>query len=84
MAVPPRPSAGLPPPDVIRWTIRRKAAILRAVAEGVISREEACRRYRISAEEFGYWQLAFQTHGLTGLRVTRIRELRNSGSRRDR
>jgi hypothetical protein len=75
--------ADLPPPDVVRWTIRRKAAILTAVAQGLLTGDEACRRYRISAEEFRYWQQAFQAHGLPGLRVTRLKELRKPESRRN-
>jgi transposase-like protein len=62
----------LPSPDVIRWTFRRKAAVVTAVASGEITRVEACRRYRVSAEEFLSWQQAFEAHGAGGLRVTRL------------
>jgi hypothetical protein len=34
--------------------------------------EEALRRYQLSDEEFLSWQHAFDTHGLAGLRVTRV------------
>ena len=73
--------AELPPPDVKRWTIRRKAAVVTAVARGVLTREEACRRYQLSDEEFASWQQAFETHGLAGLRSTRLQQYRGSGSR---
>lgn len=56
--------ADLPPPDVKRWTIRLKVAVLTAVAVGVLTREEACRRYQLSEEEFLSWQQAFEAHGL--------------------
>lgn len=72
------PSAKLPHPNVIRWTIRRKAAIVTAVATGVLSQAEACRRYRLSDEEFCSWQQTYQRYGLPGLRVTRVKEYRLS------
>ena len=73
--------AELPPPDVKRWTIRRKVAVVTAVAVGVLTREEACSRYQLSEEEFLSWQQAFKVHGLRGLRSTRLEEYRGSGSR---
>jgi Protein of unknown function (DUF1153) len=73
----------LPPPDVKRWTFRRKAAVVTAVATGVLTSEEACRRYQLSEEEFLGWRLAFETHGLPGLRSTRLQQYRGTGSRRD-
>ena len=68
--------ATLPPPDVKRWTFRRKAAVVTAVANGEITRVEACRRYRLSAEEFLSWQRAFRAHGAGGLRATRLQQYR--------
>jgi len=61
----------LPPPDTKRWVTRRKAVIVNAVRTGVISLEEVCRRYELSAEEFLAWQRAIDAHGVPGLRVTR-------------
>ena len=81
VADPARPMAELPPPGVKRWTIRRKAAVLTAVATGVLTREEACRRYQLSEEEFFSWQQAFETHGLYGLRTTRFQQYREPGDR---
>jgi hypothetical protein len=72
----------LPPPDVKRWTIRRKVAVLTAVVVGVLTREEACRRYQLSEEEFLSWQRAFEAHGLRGLRSTRLQQYKPSRSRR--
>ena len=66
----------LPPPNTTRWTIRRKAAVVAAVRSGTISMEEAMRRYQLSEEEFLSWQRAFETHGLAGLRATRIQQYR--------
>ena len=71
----------LPPPDVKRWTIRLKVAVLTAVAVGVLTREEACRRYQLSEEEFLSWQQAFEVHGLRGLRSTRLQQYKRSRPR---
>ena len=69
----------LPPPDTKRWVARRKAEVLAAVRDGVLSREEACHRYSLSEEEFTAWQRSIKRHGLGGLRVTRLREFRSVG-----
>jgi len=74
--------AELPPPDTRRWVVRRKAAVVAAVRAGMITVEEACRRYQLSEEEFLAWQRAFEAYGLPGLRTTRIKNYRNLRSRR--
>ncbi|MGF1474531.1 MAG: DUF1153 domain-containing protein [Geminicoccaceae bacterium] len=66
----------LPPPDTHRWVARRKAEVVSAVRAGLLSLEEACTRYQLSAEEFRSWEAAIDRHGLGGLRVTRIQEFR--------
>ena len=66
----------LPPPDTKRWVVRRKAAVVAAVRTGLITLEEACRRYTLSVEEFLSWERAMEKHGLRGLRVTRLQEYR--------
>ena len=68
----------LPPPDTKRWVIRRKAEVVAAVRGGLITLEEACRRYALSVEEFLSWQRAIDRNGLPGLRVTRVQEYRSS------
>jgi len=68
----------LPPPDTKRWVTRRKAVIVSAVRAGVISLEEVCRRYELSVEEFLAWQCAIDTHGVPGLRVTRLQIYRDN------
>ncbi len=67
----------LPPPDTKRWVIRRKAEVVAAVRSGVISLDEACRRYTLSIEEFLTWQRLIDSHGLAGLRVTRLQDYRS-------
>jgi hypothetical protein len=77
----PRASAttiDLPPTDTKRWVARRKAVIVNAVRSGVISLEEVCRRYELSVEEFLAWQRAIETHGVAGLRVTRLQIYRDT------
>lgn len=70
----------LPPPNTIRWSIRRKAAVVAAVQSGQMTIEEACCTYLLSVEEFLSWQRAFDTYGLAGLRVTRLQQYRDSRS----
>jgi hypothetical protein len=68
--------AGLPPANTKRWVIRRKAEVVAAVRSGVISLEDACTRYKLSLEEFLSWQRLIDSHGLAGLRVTRLQDYR--------
>jgi hypothetical protein len=68
----------LPPPDTKRWVPRRKAMIVNAVYSGAMSLEEVCRYYALSVEEFVTWQRAIKTHGIPGLRVTRLQIYRNA------
>src|ERR1700749_699917 len=68
----------LPPPDTKRWVDRRKAVVVNAVRSGAISLEEVCRRYELSVEEFHAWQHAIETHGVAGLRVTRLQIYRDT------
>ncbi len=68
----------LPHPDTKRWVIRRKAEVVAAVHNGLIGFDEACERYRLSAEELLNWKQLIMAHGLRGLRVTQLREYRQS------
>jgi hypothetical protein len=69
--------AELPPAETRRWVARRKAQVVAAVQKGVLSLEEACRRYKLSAEEFAAWEQAIDRHGLRALRVTRLQDFRH-------
>lgn len=66
----------LPPPNTKRWVIRRKAEVVAAVRGGLLTLDEACQRYALTTEEFLSWQRAIETHGLPGLRTTRLQEYR--------
>jgi Protein of unknown function (DUF1153) len=68
----------LPPTDTKRWVARRKAVVVNAVRSGAISLEEVCHRYELSPEEFLAWQRAIDTHGVAGLRVTRLQIYRDT------
>lgn len=72
----------LPPPNTKRWVIRRKAEVVAAVRGGLLTLEEACTRYMLTAEEFQSWQRAIEQHGLPGLRTTRLQDYR-PGTLRD-
>jgi len=72
----------LPPTDTKRWVIRRKAEVVSAVRAGLISLEDACARYTLSVEEFLSWQRLVDSHGLPGLRVTRLQDYRAIGRAR--
>jgi transposase-like protein len=63
----------LPPPDTKRWVPKRKAEVVAAVEEGVLSLEEACRLYSLSSEEFLSWKEALERYGLAGLRRANAR-----------
>ncbi|MBE0530394.1 MAG: DUF1153 domain-containing protein [Rhodospirillales bacterium] len=55
--------ADLPAPDTGRWIRRRKADVVAGVRAGLISLDEACRRYALSIEEFLAWERLFDQPG---------------------
>ena len=65
----------LPPTDLRRWVMRRKADIVMAVRGGILSIEAACARYDLSREEYLAWQKAFDKFGIKGLSGKREHEL---------
>lgn len=68
----------LPPADTKRWVTARKAKVVDAVRSGIISLEEACKRYALSVEEFVTWQSLLDRHGIAALRVTRAHQFRRT------
>ena len=68
----------LPPPETKRWVIRRKAEVVAAVRGGLITLEDACKRYTLTIEEFLSWQRLMESHGMRGLRATRIQDYRQA------
>jgi hypothetical protein len=67
----------LPPANSERWVIRRKAEVVAAVRGGLLTRADACVRYSLSDEELQSWQSLVETHGLMGLRTTRVNQYRS-------
>ena len=65
-----------------RWTAPRKATVVEAVRDGVITLQEACSRYSLSVEEFLTWQSTIERHGVPGLRATRLQIYRESDNAR--
>ena len=70
--------ADLPPPDTKRWVVRRKAEVVAGVHAGLITLEEACRRYSLTVDEFRSWERLLQKHGMDGLRITRLKKYRQA------
>lgn len=68
--------ADLPPPDTRRWVASRKAAVVRGVLCGLISRGEALERYGLSDDEFDGWLRAIRDHGVAALRATATQKYR--------
>lgn len=68
--------ADLPPADTTRWVASRKAAVVRAVLHGLISRAEALERYGLSDDEFDGWLRATRDHGVAALRATAVQKYR--------
>lgn len=68
--------ADLPPPNTRRWVASRKAAVVRAVAAGLISRGTALETYGISDEELSEWETAVARHGEAALKATALQRYR--------
>jgi hypothetical protein len=68
--------ANLPPPQIQRWVVRRKAEVVAAVRGGLLGFDEACARYALTAEELIAWQDAVGHSGVNGLRATQLRDYR--------
>jgi hypothetical protein len=66
----------LPPAGTMRWTAWQKVAVLRAVRNGLIGRDEVCARYLLSEEELAAWQADFDRNGLSGLQQKSLRQRR--------
>ncbi|MDV7141506.1 DUF1153 domain-containing protein [Tropicimonas sp. TH_r6] len=68
--------ADLPSSETRRWVASRKAAVVKAVRGGLITVEEARKRYELSEEEFESWASAVACHGEAALKTTRLQEFR--------
>ncbi|MEP1767496.1 MAG: DUF1153 domain-containing protein [Sulfitobacter sp.] len=68
--------ADLPPSSTRRWVASRKAAVVRGVAHGLITKEDALVRYQLSDDEFIEWVRAVSTHGERALKTTMVQKYR--------
>jgi hypothetical protein len=64
--------------------VRPKADDVAAVNGGLLSVDEACKRYGLSVEEFASWQRAVARSGMQGLRVTRIQHYKSLYTRQQK
>lgn len=64
------------PPRETRWVARRKEIVVNAVCYGLLSRDEALRRYDLTEEEFDSWAVAFKKHGRSALKSTTLQRFR--------
>ena len=68
--------ADLPDPNTRRWVVSRKAAVVRAIKHGLLSKEEALKRYSLSEEELASWQSAVEKFGEIALKATHLQNYR--------
>ena len=68
--------ADLPPKGTTRWVASRKAAVVRGVAVGLISKADALKRYDLSDEDFVQWSSAIHKHGEDALKTTTLQKYR--------
>lgn len=68
--------ADLPPERTRRWVASRKAAVVRGVVYGLISKDDALKRYGLSEDEFIEWVRAVSTHGEAALKTTMVQKYR--------
>ena len=66
--------ADLPAAGTRRWVASRKAAVVRGVVYGLISKDEALKRYSLSDDEFIEWVRAVSTHGEGGLKAKMVQK----------
>jgi hypothetical protein len=57
------------PSGRMRWVPQRKAEVVEAVRDGLLTLDQARERYALSIEEFLTWQHGVTLFGLAGLRV---------------
>ncbi len=64
-----------------RWVVRRKAEVVAAIRGGLLSLEEACRRYTLTIDEFRAWESSIERDGFRGLKATRLHLYRQRTAR---
>lgn len=56
---------------VLRWSVRRKARVLLALAKGIVTQADVLEAHGIDTEELASWERAVEDAGVTGLRATK-------------
>jgi len=70
--------ADLPPPNTRRWVVSRKLSVVRGVAYGLLTKDEALTSYGLSDEEFASWVRGLADHGEEALKATALQKYRQS------
>lgn len=68
--------ADLPPATTRRWVASRKAAVVKAVMAGLLSRDDAMKQYALSDDEYSEWETAITEHGEGALKATALQRYR--------
>ncbi len=68
--------ADLPSENTRRWVASRKAAVVKAVLAGLVTRDDALKMYYISEDEFESWENAVKDHGINALKATALQRYR--------
>ena len=68
--------ADLPDASTRRWVASRKACVVKAVAAGLLPRDEALSTYDLSDEELSEWEAAVRHHGEGALKATALQKFR--------
>ena len=61
----------------VKPIVNSSLTLVVAVRGGLLSLEDACKRYTLTVEEFLAWQRAIERFGLPGLRATRVQQYRH-------
>ena len=69
--------ADLPPATTRRWVASRKAAVVKAVMAGLLTRDDAMKEYALSDDEFSEWENAISEHGEAALKATALQRYRS-------
>lgn len=68
--------ADLPPKDTCRWVASRKAVVVHAIDNGLISKDDAIDRWSLSDEELDEWMSALDNFGVSALKATNLQRYR--------
>ena len=71
----------LPPANTSRWIASRKAEVVKAVEDGVMTIDDAIERYGLTLEEFCSWQRRMERDGVPGLRIKWLQKDRDTHNR---